>query len=74
MNTQANPTPSNTAAPSVTIAPRTPAKGVLLFVVTLSSHTDTRAYPCRSREKALELATRFCASITKDVAQPKPAQ
>jgi phage gp46-like protein len=27
----------NTAAPSVTIAPRNPARGVLLFVVTLTS-------------------------------------
>jgi hypothetical protein len=55
----------NTAAPSVTIAPRNPARGVLLFVVTLTTHQDVRAYPCRSIEKALELANRFVAGVTK---------
>ncbi len=32
----------NTAAPSVTIAPRNPAKGVINFVVTLTTHKDVR--------------------------------
>ena len=36
-----------TAAPSVTIAPRNPAKGVLNFVVTLTTHKDVRSYPFR---------------------------
>ena len=34
---------NNTAAPSVTIAPRNPAKGVLNFVVTLTTHKDVRS-------------------------------
>jgi hypothetical protein len=84
MNTQTNPTPDTTAAPSVTIAPRNPAKGVLVFIVTLTTIKDTRSYPCRSLEKAVVLAQRFVAGVTsgasakevvtKDVAQPKPAQ
>ena len=69
MNTNENTTPNNTAAPSVTIAPRNPAKGVLLFVVTLTTHQDVRSYPCRSLEKATTLAQRFIAGVTK----PRPA-
>ncbi len=60
---------NNIAAPSVTIAPRNPAKGVLLFVVTLTTHKDVRSYPCRSMESAIKLAERFVASVTK----PRPA-
>ena len=69
-----NTTQNNIAAPSVTIAPRNPARGVLTFVVTLTTFKDTRSYPCRSLEKAVVLAQRFVAGVTKDVAQPKPAQ
>ena len=58
-----------TAAPSVTIAPRNPAKGVLLFVVTLTTFKDVRSYPCRSMESAIKLAERFIAGVTK----PRPA-
>ena len=36
---------NNTAAPSVTIAPRNPARGVLSFVVTITTHKDVRSYP-----------------------------
>ncbi len=60
-----NTTNQNTAAPSVTIAPRNPARGVLSFVVTLTTHKDVRSYPCRSLESATKLAGRFIASITK---------
>ena len=56
---------TNTAAPAVTIAPRSPAKGVLLFVVTLTDHQTVRTYPCRSMEAATKLATRFVAGVTK---------
>jgi hypothetical protein len=56
---------TTTAAPSVTIAPRNPAKGVLLFVVTLTDHKTVRAYPCGTLEKATKLANRFIASVTK---------
>jgi hypothetical protein len=63
MNTQDNST--NIAAPSVTIAPRNPAKGVLIFVVTLTSFKEVRSYPCRSLEKATELAGRFVAGVIK---------
>ncbi len=62
----------NTAAPSVTIAPRNPAKGVLLFVVTLTTHQEVRSYPCRSLEKATTLATRFIAGVTKNAQRPAP--
>ncbi len=55
----------NTAAPSVTIAPRNPARGVLNFVVTLTTSKDVRSYPCRSMESALKLAERFIAGVTK---------
>jgi hypothetical protein len=36
---------NNTAAPSVTIALRNPARGVLSFVVTITTHKDVRSYP-----------------------------
>jgi len=54
-----------TAAPSVTIAPRNPARGVLNFVVTLTTHKDVRSYPCRSMESAIKLVERFIAGVTK---------
>ena len=57
------------AAPSVTIAPRNPARGVLTFVVTLTTFKDTRSYPCRSLESATKLVERFIAGVTK----PHPA-
>src|SRR5947207_5650170 len=56
MNTQNN---NNTAAPSVTIAPRNPVKGILNFVVTLTTAKEVRSYPCRTRETALKLAEPF---------------
>ena len=62
MNTNNN---NNIAAPSVTIAPRNPSKGVLVFVVPLPPHKDVQSYPCRTMEKATQLATRFVAGITK---------
>src|SRR5512139_2741307 len=46
---------NNIAAPAVTVAPRNPAKGVLNFVVTLTTHKDVRSYPCRSMESAIKL-------------------
>ena len=55
----------NTAAPSVTIAPRNPARGVLNFVVTLTTFKEVRSYPCRSMESAIKLAERFIAGVTK---------
>jgi hypothetical protein len=73
-----NTTNQNIAAPSVTIAPRNPARGVLSFVVTLTTHKDVRSYPCRSLESATKLAERFIASVTKPArpaaqAEPTPA-
>ena len=62
---------NNTAAPSVTIAPRNPARGVISFVVTLTTHKDVRSYPCRSMESAIKLVERFIAGVTKPA---KPAQ
>ena len=64
-----NTTQNNIAAPSVTIAPRNPARGVLTFVVTLTTFKDTRSYPCRSLESATKLVERFIAGVTK----PRPA-
>ena len=55
----------NLTAPSVTIAPRNPARGVLTFVVTLTTFKDVRSYPCRSLESATKLAERFIAGVTK---------
>ena len=63
---------NNIAAPSVTIAPRNPAKGVLSFVVTLTTHKDVRSYPCRSLESATKLAERFIASVTKPARPSTP--
>ena len=68
MNTT-NQNNNATAAPSVTIAPRNPARGVLTFVVTLTTFKDVRSYPCRSLESATKLADRFIAGVTK----PRPA-
>jgi hypothetical protein len=62
---------NNIAAPSITIAPRNPAKGVLNFVVTLTTHKDVRSYPCRSMESAIKLVERFIAGVTKPA---NPAQ
>ena len=62
---------NKTAAPSVTIAPRNPARGVLSFVVTLTTHKDVRSYPCRSMESAIKLVERFVAGVTKP-AKPAP--
>ncbi len=70
MNTRK--TNTNTAAPRVTIAPRNPAKGVLLFVVTLTTHQEVRSYPCRSLEKATDLVHRFIAGVTKNAQRPAP--
>jgi hypothetical protein len=36
-------------------------------VVTLTDHQTVRAYPCRSLDKALKLANRFIAGVTKAV-------
>jgi len=68
MNTT-NQNNNTTAAPSVTIAPRNPARGVINFVVTLTTHKDVRSYPYRSMESAIKLAERFIAGVTK----PRPA-
>ncbi len=61
-----------TAAPSVTIAPRNPARGVLNFVVTLTTHKDVRSYPCRSMESAIKLVERFIAGVTKPARPAAP--
>ena len=58
-------TNQNLTAPSVTIAPRSPAKGVLIYVVTLTDHKTVRSYPCRSMEKATTLASHFVSSVTR---------
>ncbi len=65
MNTQNENTTPTTAAPSVTIAPRNPKRGVLIYVVTLTEHGGSSAYPCGTMEKALALANRFIAGVTK---------
>ena len=62
----------NTAAPSVTIAPRNPARGVLNFVVTLTTFQEVRSYPCRSLESATKLAERFIAGVTKPARPSTP--
>lgn len=64
----AAPEINNLAAPSVTVAPRSPARGIVVFVVTLTDHKTTRDYPCRSLESALGLAQRFVAGVIKSVA------
>jgi hypothetical protein len=67
MNTTNNNN-KNTAAPSVTIAPRSggrPQGRVQNFVVTLTTFQDVRSYPCRSLESAIKLAERFIAGVTK---------
>ncbi len=65
MNTNTNN--NNIAAPSVTIAPRNPSKGVLLYVVTITTHKSVQSYPCRTMEKAVTLANHFVAGIVKSV-------
>ena len=63
MNTPENN--QNLAAPSVTIAPRSPAKGVVIYVVTLTDHKTVRSYPCRTMEKATQLAQHFVSGVTR---------
>jgi hypothetical protein len=65
-------TQHNIAAPSITIAPRNPAKGVVLYVVTITTYQDARSYPCRSLESAHKLVERFIAGVVKP-RQPKQA-
>jgi len=55
-------------------------KGVLSFVVTLTTHKGVRSYPCRSMESAIKLVERFIAGLschsqaTADVTKPaRPA-
>ena len=67
-----NTTTQNIAAPSITIAPRNPAKGVVLYVVTITTVQDARSYPCRSLQSATKLVERFIAGVVKP-RQPKPA-
>ena len=62
---------NNTAAPSVTIAPRNPAQGVLSFVATLTTHKDVRSYPCRSMEECDQAGRAF--HRRRHQARPKPA-
>ena len=69
MNTQ---NINNTAAPAVTIAPRSPARGVLTYIVTLTTHKEVRSYPCRSLESATKLAERFIAGIIKPRKEATP--
>ena len=57
------------AAPSVTIAVRKPAKGLVRYVVTIVTRQSAQAYPCNSMATALKLAERV---ITKLVT-PKDA-
>ena len=73
MNTTITTPEQNLAAPSVTIAPRNPAKGVILYIVTLTDQKTVRTYPCRSLETAEQLAHRFIRGIIKSAA-PAPAQ
>ena len=65
---------NNVTAPSVTIAPRNPVRGLLLYVVTLTTHQDVRSYPCRTLEKATKLAANFIAGVTKPARRPAPQQ
>ena len=73
-----NTTTQNIAAPSITIAPRNPAKGVVHYVVTITTHSDARSYPCRSLGTATKLVERFIAGVVKPrqpkQADPKPAE
>ncbi len=73
MNTKTN---NNITAPSITIAPRSPANGVLLYVVTITTVKDVRSYPCRSIGSAHKLVDRFMAGVTnpKAKATQQPAQ
>ncbi len=70
-------TQNNIAAPSITIAPRRfgrplGPKGVVLYVVTITTYQDARSYPCRSLESATKLVERFMAGVLKP-RQPKQA-
>jgi len=52
------------AAPSVTIAVRTSAKGVIRFVVTIVTRTSAQVYPCKTMATALKLAERVVTAFT----------
>ena len=70
----------NTAAPSVTIDPRSSGSrsqpstinSQPLYVVTLTTQKDVRSYPCRSLESAIKLAERFIAGVTKPAKAKNP--
>jgi hypothetical protein len=78
MNTQ-DINKNNTAAPSVTIAPRSSGSQPStinpqpVYVVTLTTHKDVRSYPCRSMESAVKLAERFIAGVTKPAKASAPS-
>ena len=70
MNTTTN---NNITAPSITIAPRSPANGVLLYVVTITTVREVRSYPCRSIDSAHKLVDRFMAGVVNPKPSRKPA-
>ena len=41
-------------------------------MVTLTTHKDVRAYPCRSMESAIKLVERFIAGVTKPARPTTP--
>jgi hypothetical protein len=52
------------AAPSVTIAVRKSAKGLVRYVVTIITSKSAQAYPCNSMATALKLAERVITKLT----------
>ena len=52
------------AAPSVTIAVRRPAKGVVRYLVTIATRTNAQVYPCNTLATALKLAERVVTAFT----------
>jgi len=56
------------AAPSVTIAVRKSAKGVVRYLVTIATRTSAQVYPCNSMATALKLAERVVTALTTPAA------
>ena len=52
------------AAPSVTIAVRKTAKGVVRYIVTIATRTSAQVYPCNTMATALKLAERVITAFT----------
>ena len=72
MNANQNLQQQATAAPSITIAPRNPARGVVVYIVTLTTFKGSTSYPCQTYDAVQRLQCRFLSGIVNSVPRTPP--